>query len=310
MIAGILSGVTNLGNNSRLVYATVTHEMTLEATQRLTTAEPSIALGFVKLPGMADDKTLVDRPHPYLDRDIPGVEFIGTLIENSGPGAGMNLSSLCTFNTNLSPSGLDDVEFDRIVGPLKHKLPVRQRDATQFRSALLRLTRQSDLDLSCLDSAEADLSTQWLSYLAELGPHEKPKPASLFESVNGTSSMKPLPLNTAAGFGFSGVKSKHMVVACTTKVSCSDPGCDKFHPANTDYMAPCRINFYPGPPLLAAFESLKARVADDPEFCAIFVSALKDEAIGIDKTRMRVFFGGSTPFNLLVRCQKRRLPQS
>jgi hypothetical protein len=301
MIAGILSGVTNLGNNSRLVYATVTREMTLEATRKLTTAEPSIALGFVRLPGMADDKTLVDRPHPYLDKDIPGVEFIGTLIENSGPSAGMNTSSLCTFSTNLSPSGLDDVEFDRIVGPLKHKLPERQRDVTQFRSALRRLERQSDLDLSCLDSAEADLLTQWSSYLVELGPHEKPKPASLFEGINGTSDMKPLPLNTAAGFGFSGVKSKHMVAACTLKVSCSDPECDKFHPANTDYMAPCRMNFYPGPPLLAAFESLKVRVADDPEFCAIFISALKDEAMGIDKTRMRVFFGGSTPFNLLVR---------
>lgn len=301
MIAGILSGVTNLGNNSRLVYATITHEMTLEATRKLIIAEPSTALGFEKLPGMADNKTLVDRPHAYLDKDIPGVEFIGTLVENSGSSSGMNLSSLCTFSTNLSPSGLDDVEFDRIVGPLKHKLPERQRDATQFRSALLRLSRESDLDLSCLDSAEADLLTQWVSYLTELGPNERPRPASLFEGINGTSCMKPLPLNTAAGFGFSGVKSKHMVVACTTKVACSDPGCDKFHPANTDYMAPGRANFYPGPPLLAAFESLRARVADDPEFCAIFVSALKDEAIGIDKTRMRVFFGGSTPFNLLVR---------
>lgn len=67
-------------------------------------------------------------------------------------------------------------------------------------------------------------------------------------------------------------------------------------------MVPGRLNnYYPGPELLAQINDLRARLLAGEADLAVFRAALKDEAVGMSKEKVRVFFVGMMSWNILIR---------
>lgn len=303
-VVGLLAGVVN-ENNPRHLYQPLISEVVADADRFFNPPDRVAAtqLGFAPLQGMPANLVLVPSRHPYLPMDVPGLELVGTLVNAPGtPNAGANTKSLNTFASRLRHSAFEIAgtdTLDSLLGTTDHEVPPRLRDPTQFINSINRMARSDLPHNPALASATADLQAGWLHHIGTLSPEDLPRPLSVFEGFNGTKDIKPLNLNTAAGFGFRGKKYQHIQAACVRE--CQDPNCKLVHPSSKDYVVPDRTNYVPNEALSTAISEMEQALRGGSLNCAVFQAQIKDESKPATKSKMRIFFVGSTPFNVLVR---------
>lgn len=292
--AGILSGISQLGDQSKLIFEPLTREMIATAVNALSSVRP---LGHDVF-GVAEHLVLSERLHSGLPLSAPGVRALGSLVARDGPERGRNNKSVCTFVSQLSYSRFEGTYLDTYLGPLKHCIPARPRDASHFANCLARMAKHGhEVPPDVLQAAQDDLTAQWEQRIGSTPV--KLKPLSLFEAFNGSREIKSFPLNTSAGPGMKGKKRDHVEEACT--LDCDDLQCLRMHPAATDFLCPGRVNYMPNPGFLRGIKAMDTKLREDPSGAAVFAANLKDEPIDILKRKIRVFFVGMSAFNVAVR---------
>lgn len=307
VLLGLVSGAPQVrrGRNPDVVISPITREA-VEAAEVYFDRVKAQSSAVLMVGQPQNTLTVLGRPHPVLTAEmLSSVELVGTQVCQTGKNKGKNMSSLNSTRFDLKKTILHDVPDDHVVarelGPVESKVPTNVRDFKHFQRGLDRMAKPSapEFDRIAMEKAKRDLFVSLKGNFETNLRGRKLRAFTMFESTNGTDTVPALPLRTAAGGSFSGPKALYFDPVCTS-LDCDGTECGFYHPSLYDTVRQ-RPNVYPGQKLQDAVDRMERALRDSESGAAVFRGCLKNEVVGLNKDKIRVFYIGSTELNLLIR---------
>lgn len=254
-------------------------------------------------------KVIVDvRPQHCLAEILSTRRDLRVIGEYIKPSAGCTSVTTRSKLRKLQLLESESATLDKLIGPLEHKLPLTRLDSgavvmlggnVSYHKPILKITNNPHHNLAVqLDAAKRDYLEPILAELTEGSFH----PLDLMQAVNGSfdGQFPGLEMSTSPG-GEYGCKKGDLMDDVVFGPTPKQPL------PNTHYMDMAnpypngqRV-FWPKRELLEKMEVYKEAIRKGSMSAISYNSALKDEAVALDKTRARVFFIGDVAVTILIR---------